>query len=95
MGALVLDLRQLQDHHGLVGSQQLIHLFFAITGGIRHHDVRSCQIGAAVLQGKAEAALDQGAQTTRQDLFRHRDGVLLRAAQRDRHGIRRKGDLQR
>ena len=95
MGAFILDLRKLQDHHGLVGSQQFIHFFLAVTGGIRHHDVRSRQIGTAVLQGKAEAALDQGTQTARQHLFRHRDGVLLRTAQRDRYGTRRKGDLQR
>ena len=95
MGAFILDLRKLQDHHGLVGSQEFIHFFLAVTGGIRHHDVGSRQIGAAILQGKAEAALDQGTQTARQHLFRHRDGVLLRTAQRDRYGTRRKGDLQR
>ena len=83
---MILHLGQLQQENRFVGSKQLVHFLFAVTGGVGHHHICGAQVGAAVFKRKTKTALDERAKGSGQHFFGSGDGIVAGAAQRNRDG---------
>ncbi len=86
-------LRQVQDVHRLEVGEQLIHLLFAVAGGLADDQIREVREGALLRVGEAVGRLDERAEVRRQDLLGVGDDLVGRAAQAHRRGTGRVDDL--